>query len=130
MIAITDLPNYIISKPPKTNFFMKPFSPFLKHLPHTLFYNKLFSSDAVLLHEQDKKIKEEGYLFTARNNYFVPTDADTMVRAFEDGMKLLDKMELPLEEMSHLVQKQNFPRESYWTDMNSTPSTVKCASKD
>lgn len=82
MMIVTPALIRMVANPPKGNPFMKPFLAWKIALIQVLGINKICDSNAVLLHEQDKRIKQSGSRFAAKDEYFVPAKEDTLVMAF------------------------------------------------
>lgn len=72
----------MISDPKKPSVLMRPINAVLDVLIHLMLQSRVFDSDARLLHGQDIKLKKQGSQFTAGRDYFMATDADTLVSAF------------------------------------------------
>eukprot|EP00210_Caulerpa_lentillifera_P001759 g1689.t1 len=83
-VILIEAPEHMILKPKRTSFLLRPFIRFLSYYIHLTILGKVLDSDVVLLHEQDKKLKKLGSQFTAIKNYFIPTDADTLVMSFRN----------------------------------------------
>lgn len=82
MLIMVPVAMRMVANPPKGNPFMKPFYAWIIARIQVAVMNKIFDSNAVLLHEQDKKIKQLGSKFAAKDEYFVPAKEDTLLMAF------------------------------------------------
>lgn len=84
MVIMVPATEKLISNTQKTNVFMRPFSTLLALSFHLKLHNRAFDSNAVLLHEQDKKTKQRGALFDAKEDYYVPTNEDVFLMSFRE----------------------------------------------
>eukprot|EP00210_Caulerpa_lentillifera_P001779 g1709.t1 len=89
MMIMTPATETAISNPKKASFFKKLFLQFIKIEAHAKVLNKIFDSNIVLLHEQDKNLKKRGSRFAAKNNYFMPNTEDTLVTSFREWFETI-----------------------------------------
>lgn len=66
----------------KPNFFTRMLSSFLRLDYYCDILNKLFESNTILLRKQDEKVKEKRSQFSARKDYFIPTNPETLTMSF------------------------------------------------
>eukprot|EP00210_Caulerpa_lentillifera_P001674 g1609.t1 len=82
LLITEQAPEDMILNMKRASFFEKPFYAITRLLFHLQILHRVIDTDAMILNEQDKKTKRSGYQFSAKKNYFVPTDADTLVMKF------------------------------------------------
>eukprot|EP00210_Caulerpa_lentillifera_P001760 g1690.t1 len=64
------------------NFFTKLFYAYTRLVHHSKIANRVLDGDTVLLHGQEKSIRNRGSKFSTAKDYFIPTNADTLVLSF------------------------------------------------